>query len=186
MRANDYQYSAARTINWSVSTRDRILNFTLGLCGEAGEAAEFIKHEMFHGHAPPRAELYKELGDVLWYIAALCTTLDVELEQVMQMNIDKLRKRYPDKFTEEASRARADVSNPPSALPETAAEESRNERADVGAQAVASEAPGTIDVSAGSAVSGYRVFYGGDEVGENIGAAAPREPVVPGTAGAGS
>lgn len=51
----------------------------------------------------------KELGDVLWYVAALCTKADLDMGEVMQGNIDKLRRRYPDGFSSEDSKRRVDV-----------------------------------------------------------------------------
>ena len=69
----------------------------LGLCGESGEVAEKVK-KIFRDNdgwadESRTAELKKELGDVLWYIAALCWELDIEMSEVAQMNINKLRGR---------------------------------------------------------------------------------------------
>jgi hypothetical protein len=68
----------------------------LGLIGEAGEVVE--------AGGSPR----KELGDVLWYVAALCTRAGLDMGDVMGANIEKLRQRYPDGYSAEASQARAD------------------------------------------------------------------------------
>ena len=50
----------------------------------------------------------KELGDLLWFVAEYCTAKGWELDEIMQMNIDKLRKRYPDGFDSELSQHRAE------------------------------------------------------------------------------
>jgi NTP pyrophosphatase (non-canonical NTP hydrolase) len=80
-----------------------LLNGSLGLTGEAGEVADSIKKVIFHGHKMDRDGLVKELGDVCWYLALLCHAIDVPLEEVMSQNIEKLKKRYPDGFSETAS-----------------------------------------------------------------------------------
>lgn len=80
-----------------------LLNGALGLTGEAGEVADQIKKYIFHGHDLNRDDLIKEIGDVCWYVALLCDALEVDLEEVMRRNIDKLRNRYPEGFSEAAS-----------------------------------------------------------------------------------
>ena len=80
-----------------------LLNGALGLTGEAGEVADAIKKFIFHGHDLDRDGLIKELGDVCWYLALLCHAIDVPLEEVMIRNIEKLKKRYPEGFSESAS-----------------------------------------------------------------------------------
>lgn len=75
----------------------------LGLTGEAGEVADEIKKHIFHGHDLDKIKTMKELGDVLWYMARMCAILDVSFDQVAQMNIDKLKARYPNGFERERS-----------------------------------------------------------------------------------
>ena len=76
----------------------RILNAALGLPGEAGEVADIIKKVYFQGHTIDREHIAKELGDVAWYLALAADALGFTLEEVFQMNIDKLAARYPDGF----------------------------------------------------------------------------------------
>jgi len=75
----------------------------LGIAGEAGEVADHIKKHIGHGHPLDRQAVAKELGDVLWYVAAMADLLGTPLEQIAQMNLDKLRARYPEGFSYEAS-----------------------------------------------------------------------------------
>jgi NTP pyrophosphatase (non-canonical NTP hydrolase) len=108
MDAYLYQVLAARTLIDKPDaeyTGDEIMLVwnALGLAGEAGEVADTIKKAVFHRHALDRDHLIKELGDVLWYVAALCTKLDVNMADVMQANIDKLKARYPDGYSSDAS-----------------------------------------------------------------------------------
>jgi NTP pyrophosphatase (non-canonical NTP hydrolase) len=80
----------------------------LGLVGESGEVVDLIKKHVYHGHPLDSDKLLKELGDVLWYVAALATALDVELSEVAAKNIAKLTARYPEGFSSEASMNRVD------------------------------------------------------------------------------
>lgn len=65
----------------------------LKLAGEAGEVAEKIGKSFRDGHELDREEVKKELGDVLWYVAALAKEFDLTLDEVMAANIDKLADR---------------------------------------------------------------------------------------------
>lgn len=104
---NEYQQHANRTAS-ALSGRDALAAFGLGVAGEAGEVADDVKKHLFHGHELDKAKLKKELGDVLWYVAAIATSNGLTLEEVAVANIEKLRKRYPDGFSAAASMARVD------------------------------------------------------------------------------
>lgn len=79
----------------------------LGLTGEAGEVADYIKKVVGHNHPLDKDTLVKELGDVLWYVAELCSTIGVDMGDVASANVKKLKKRYPDGFSKERSINRA-------------------------------------------------------------------------------
>jgi NTP pyrophosphatase (non-canonical NTP hydrolase) len=87
---------------------ERILNAALGLGGESGEVCDMLKKHLFQGHPLDHNELILELGDILWYVAYMAYALGVPLEEVAQRNVDKLRKRYPNGFSVEASVNRKD------------------------------------------------------------------------------
>lgn len=80
----------------------------MGLNGEAGEVVDLLKKFVFHGHNFVKEDLVKELGDVLWYVALICDSLGITMEEVMEKNINKLKERYPEGFTEKASINRKD------------------------------------------------------------------------------
>ena len=108
MEIKEYQEKAARTL---LNKSDKLLSLeetkiiwcSQGLAGETGEVVDNLKKAIFHQHGINKEELKKELGDVLWYIAGLCTLLDFTLEEVMQLNINKLLKRYPEGYNSKDS-----------------------------------------------------------------------------------
>jgi len=71
---------------------DALYYTALGICGEAGEYAEKVKKSQRDGVFDPNAAV-KELGDVLWYVRAAANEIGFSLEQVAQINIDKLAAR---------------------------------------------------------------------------------------------
>ena len=98
MTINEYQKLAMTTLNPALSERDVLINAVMGLCGESGEAIDIVKKHLAQGHELDREHLIKELGDIDWYLAEAATVLGVELEDVLQRNIDKLKARYPEGF----------------------------------------------------------------------------------------
>ena len=102
MTLNEYQKEALRTSS-SNSEIPKIVNGVLGLCGEAGECADIVKKNLFQGHELDKEHLAKELGDVAWYLAIAAHSIGYDLDEICQMNVDKLRKRYPDGFDPERS-----------------------------------------------------------------------------------
>ncbi len=103
MTLKEYQQRAARTISADRTHEQQLANAALGLAGEAGEVADMIKKHLYHGWPVDRESLVKELGDCMWYVAAMATAMDVGLDEIGATNIDKLRRRYPDGFSNESS-----------------------------------------------------------------------------------
>ena len=108
MDMDQYQSLAARTLPPTTDGKQGFLIAALGLCGEAGEAGEHVKKWAGHGHWLDKEAFQKELGDVLWYLAAMATYAGLSLEVVARENVDKLRRRYPEGFSEAASQGRQD------------------------------------------------------------------------------
>lgn len=79
------------------------MNGLMGLNGEAGEAIDVAKKHLFQGHELDYDLLAEEIGDVLWYCALCADAMDISLDDIAEMNIAKLKKRYPDGFKEENS-----------------------------------------------------------------------------------
>ena len=98
MTINEYQQLAMRTLNPSLDQKDVLINGVMGLCGESGEAIDIVKKHLAQGHELDRDALVKELGDIAWYLAEAATALEIPLESILQANIEKLKKRYPDGF----------------------------------------------------------------------------------------
>lgn len=96
MNFKEYQHSAQKTAIYPNVIIDGVLIQgvypALGLAGESGEVAEKIKKYIRDGYID-KESLKKELGDVLWYIAALCSDFGFDLEEVAQTNLDKLQSR---------------------------------------------------------------------------------------------
>jgi len=115
MTGNEYQSAAMRTNDGCATRRllglvyklqgafdDRsvgeILDSCLGLSGEVGEMNDLIKKWIFHEKELDEVHLKKELGDVMWYVAMMCHGFGWDLDEILQMNVDKLKARYPDGF----------------------------------------------------------------------------------------
>jgi len=101
---NEYQKLAKRTSGAGGNDVERRLMVSaLGLAGEAGEFANMIKKMTAHGHPLDVEVLGEELGDVMWYLAEAASTCGLDLGKIGGKNIEKLRKRYPEGFSEERS-----------------------------------------------------------------------------------
>ena len=105
MTINEYQEACLRTEPPAakISQTTRLENGLMGLNGEAGEAIDILKKFLFQGHELDKKHLARELGDVAWYLAVTADALGYYLEDIFQMNIDKLKARYPDGFDQERS-----------------------------------------------------------------------------------
>lgn len=104
---NEYQKQAVGTFKPAKVIQDdqkiHAVDWGLGLGGEAGEVQDLVKHHVFHGEALDKMQLAKELGDVLWYITAMCETFGMSLQDVAELNIAKLSHRYNKGYNENDS-----------------------------------------------------------------------------------
>lgn len=78
-----------------------LLHATMGMSTEANELVDQMKKVIFYGKPMDTANIVEELGDVLFYVAIVCRELNVSMERIGEINIAKLKKRYPDAFSEE-------------------------------------------------------------------------------------
>lgn len=106
MTPNEYQKAALRTAPADIDHRSQLLNGVMGLAGESGEAVDLVKKHVFHEHKLDEEHLAKELGDIAWYLAVTAFVIGYDLETILQMNVDKLRKRYPKGFDPDRSQHR--------------------------------------------------------------------------------
>lgn len=102
MTGNEYQKLASRTINQDLDEDLQMYHALHGMVGEIGEIHSIFQ-KIYQGHDPSDEHMKKELGDLLWFIAEFCTALGWELEDVMKMNIEKLKARFPEGFTVDGS-----------------------------------------------------------------------------------
>lgn len=102
MTLDEYQKAAQRTSNTHTLT-GKVENGLYGLAGEVGELHDHYKKYLFQQHEFDKEHMKKELGDVLWYVAELACGLGCTLHEIAQMNIDKLKARYPDGFEADKS-----------------------------------------------------------------------------------
>lgn len=106
MTLDEYQVTTRRTRVGTKNFPFETCNLIMGLTGEAGEVADYMKKVLFQGHDFDPSRLEKELGDLAWYLAALADHYGISLEHVAQENINKLASRYPNGFSAELSRER--------------------------------------------------------------------------------
>lgn len=121
MTGNEYQALAMRTNDGESTERlgyhtdpglnevkdfGGVLNGCLGLAGESGEVLDMVKKWVFHEKELDKDHLKKEIGDVMWYVAMLCESFGFSLDEILQMNVDKLRARYPEGFDPEKAEER--------------------------------------------------------------------------------
>ena len=77
---------------------ERLLTAAVGLCAESGEFTEIVKKMVFQGKPANEDNFYhmkRELGDIMWYFMQACMALDVSPEEIIEMNVEKLKSRYP-------------------------------------------------------------------------------------------
>lgn len=103
LKLDEYQQLAGRTSGAGGNGERRLVIAALGLAGEAGEFANMVKKLTAHGHEIPLSDLAEELGDVLWYVAEAASACSLQLGDIAQQNVDKLRRRYPEGFSQERS-----------------------------------------------------------------------------------
>ncbi len=121
MTGNEYKYLAMRTNDGQAKERitkriqsgsDQgrdvagLVNGLMGLAGETGELTDMFKKWIFHDAPMDENHAKKEVGDVCWYIAMICHSMGWSLDEILKMNIDKLKARYPKGFDTEKSNHR--------------------------------------------------------------------------------
>lgn len=99
MTPQEYVLLAMRTRDLAKDNKEITIDAVLGLAGETGEVVDLVKKHIDKPQYIDKDHLKKEIGDVLWYIAELCYAFNFNLDDIMELNISKLRRRYPHGFT---------------------------------------------------------------------------------------
>lgn len=96
------QNLAYRTMNHDLTWKEQGKHALHGMVSEIGEL-HGIYQKTYQGHEFNEEHAKKELGDLMWFIAEYCTAHGWELDDICQMNVDKLKNRYPDGFEADKS-----------------------------------------------------------------------------------
>lgn len=88
--------------------QQRVLHAAMGISGESGELMDAIKKHVMYNKTLDVENVKEELGDICWYMALMLDAIGSDFDEVMLMNRDKLEKRYPTGFTEQAAQERKD------------------------------------------------------------------------------
>ncbi len=76
----------------------RLITAALGMGAESGEFTEVVKKIVFQGKPVNEENIFhmkRELGDIMWYVAQACMSLDTTIDEIIEMNVEKLQARYP-------------------------------------------------------------------------------------------
>jgi len=106
MTLAEYERAAHRTVNASLTIEQRLVDAAAGLAEEAGEVLGLVRKHVFMHHELDRARVLVELGDALWCLTTIAGTLGLSLDDVAAGNLEKLRRRYPDGYSDAASVSR--------------------------------------------------------------------------------
>ena len=98
--SKDYQsfIESLSALNTKGANIERLTTAAVGISAEGGEFMEIVKKMVFQGkpwNDDNREHLIIELGDVMWYVMQACMALGVSLDEVVEGNVEKLKKRYP-------------------------------------------------------------------------------------------
>ena len=103
--SNIYQHECRRTQSTELSLEDKRRHALFGLCSEVGEIHSIFQHE-YQGKPADKEKVKDECGDLLWFLCELCDCYFINLSDVMEYNISKLQKRFPQGFDVERSERR--------------------------------------------------------------------------------
>lgn len=103
MNLKEYQLFCRKIAKKFKDREKEIMTWGLGISGEAGDVAGCIKKTFSHKN-DQKDGIRENLGDTLWYIAAICNFFNWDLENIAKENVKKLKKRYPKGFTEKAAK----------------------------------------------------------------------------------
>lgn len=88
-----------------------LLHAAIGIAGEGGEILDAFKKHVIYNLPLDEKNVREELGDLLYYVFQMFVRLNINLEDVIESNIAKLRRRYPNGYSDDSARARLDKQN---------------------------------------------------------------------------
>lgn len=94
----EYQKLCKLTAKKFDTSEKEILTWGLGIAGEAGDVASCIKKTFVHNN-DQRTGIKENIGDTLWYVAMICNFFGWDMQEILNENLEKLKKRYPNGFT---------------------------------------------------------------------------------------
>ena len=101
----EYQEFASSALQPRFKGKIGLYGFALGLGGETGEVLDAIKKREFYEREDiPIEHIEEELGDIMWYIANICTRYGISLDDVLAKNVKKLRERYQKLYEQERNK----------------------------------------------------------------------------------
>ena len=103
-----FQREARRSLRDDLPYEAMCSNMCMGLAGEIGEVIDIMKKHIYQGKELDITDVIEEVGDVLWYIANFCNVNNITMDECMESNIKKLRKRFPNGFTTKDANERKD------------------------------------------------------------------------------
>jgi NTP pyrophosphatase (non-canonical NTP hydrolase) len=109
MTIGEYELEVMRVAHEPKEFSEDINFVALGLTGESGEVADIVKKWIYSKHPLDREHLKLEMGDILYYLVYGCLVLGITLEDLMELNTQKLRERYPNGFNVQDSIERWDT-----------------------------------------------------------------------------
>lgn len=101
LRTESYNVPEIRKRLFDEPNTIRLLHAAMGLCTEASEFLDVLKKHIFYGKPIDKVNLVEEIGDTYWYSAIACDALDITMIETMNINLKKLKKRFPEKFDEQ-------------------------------------------------------------------------------------
>ena len=107
MKIDEFQKISLRTMKIDENT---ISHCSMGLAGETGEVIDIIKKHLYYEKELDKNHITEELGDIMFYLVNLASALDISMVNVLEQNIEKLNKRYPEGFNKEDAILRRDKS----------------------------------------------------------------------------
>ncbi len=113
MEIREYQKLSTRTLDKNLDFHKQLNNMLLGISGETGETIDLFKKHLYQGHRLDNTKVSLEIGDIMFYLTNLCTLLEINMEDVLEINVHKLRNRYPNGFEAKRSvdRWKASIKN---------------------------------------------------------------------------